>query len=129
LQWLCLEVQGVPGAHVKKLTEIRNPEQRLVFVDQGKTRTVAFSVYYRQELWRDAPPIRHSDGTTVSFADGHSEHWMWKGVETVENGRKNEEVRLDKWSPETELGHQDLYRMQKGCWGALGYPPSYVPQH
>ena len=126
---VCLaEVQGVPGAHVKKLTEIRNPQQRLVFVDQGKIRPVAFYVYYGQELWRDSPPIRHSDGAALSFADGHSEHWTWKGVETVKNGRKNEEVWLDKWSPETELGYQDLYRMQKGCWGELGYSPSHLPQ-
>ncbi|UCD50713.1 MAG: hypothetical protein JSW27_24725 [Phycisphaerales bacterium] len=126
---VCLpEVQGVPGAHVKRLTEIRHPQKRLVFVDQGRIKPVAFSAYYGQELWWDGPPIRHSDGATVSFADGHSEHWQWKGIETVKNGWRNEETWFEKWKPETESGYQDLYRMQKGCWGALGYAPSYAPQ-
>ena len=121
------EVYGVPGAHVKRLDEIPDPKQRLVFVDQGATTSTAFAVYCARELWLDSPPIRHSDGMTASFADGHSEHWQWNGAETVEKGWASEKARLAAWSPETEPGYQDLYRIQKGCWGALGYAPSYVP--
>ncbi|MHC4203471.1 MAG: hypothetical protein ACYSTT_02390 [Planctomycetota bacterium] len=123
---VCLpEVQGVPGAHVKKLTEIQIPKQRLVFIDGGRMTPDAFAVYYAKELWWDGPPIHHSDGTTVSFADGHSEHWNWKGIETVQNGWNNERIWPSQWRPETELGFHDLYRMQIGCWGKLGYVPSY----
>lgn len=120
-----VEVQRVPGAHVKKLAEIQNPEQRLVFIDEGKITPDAFAVRYSLERWWDGPGIRHSDGTTVSFADGHSEHWKWQGVDTVRNGWETENSGSHQRKPETELGFHDLYRMQKGCWGKLGYEPSY----
>ena len=45
------EVQGVPGAHVTKLTEIQNAGQRLVFVDEGKITPDAFAVRYSLERW------------------------------------------------------------------------------
>jgi hypothetical protein len=64
---------------------------------------------------------------TASFADGHSEHWQWKGPETVKNGWANEDAWFWRWSPETALGYQDLYRVQRGCWGTLGYAPTYAP--
>ena len=121
------EVQRA-GVHVKKLTEIQNPEQRLVFIDEGRLTPDAFAVYFRREQWWDGPPIRHSDGTTVSFADGHSEHWKWKGTDTVRYGWETENSGSRQRVPETEPGFQDLYRMQKGCWGTLGYSPSYIPQ-
>ena len=85
----------------------------------------AFAVHYNREQWWDGPPIRHSNGTTVSFADGHSEHWKWEGIETIRKGWEKELSWLGSWRPETELGCQDLYRIQKGCWGQLGYEPSY----
>ncbi len=122
-----VEVQGVPGAHVKKLTEIQNPGQRLVFIDEGKMTPDAFGVYYSRQQWMDGPPIRHSDGTTVSFADGHSEHWKWIGAETIRRGWEKEQTGPRIWRPEKDLDCQDLYRMQKRCWGQLGYNPRYEP--
>ena len=118
--------QGEPGVHVKNLTEIQNPEQRLVFIDAGRMIRDAFNVYYDQERWWDDPPIHHSDGTTVSFADGHSEHWNWKGTDTIQHARdvKNTGPQIG-WVPRTYAGFQDLYRMQRGCWGKLGYTPSH----
>ncbi len=120
-------VQGIPNTHIKKRTEIHNPAPpyRLVFIDEGHMTSDAYAVYYHQENWFDSPPVRHGDGTTLSFADGHSDHWKWKGTDTIKHARDEERTGPQVgWTPQTPAGFQDLYRMQKGCWGKLGYTPT-----
>jgi prepilin-type N-terminal cleavage/methylation domain-containing protein/prepilin-type processing-associated H-X9-DG protein len=121
-------VQGVRGAFIKKRSEIRNPAPayRLVFIDEGKMTSDAYAVYYHLETWFDSPPVRHGDGTTQSYADGHVEHWRWKGTDTIKHAREEENTGPQVgWAPETADGFHDLYQMQKGCWGKLGYTPSH----
>lgn len=117
------EVKGVKGAHVKSRTEIHSPAPalRVVFIDEGHMTPDAYAVYFREESWWDDPPVRHGDGTNVAFADGHSEHWKWKAVETIKEGRARADLPPRKWSPKTPQGKEDLHRMQRGCWGRLGY--------
>lgn len=118
--------QGIKGAHCKNRNEIRpNPASRFVFIDEGSMSSDAFAVYIHQEVWFDSPPIRHGNGTNLSFADGHAEYWKWKGRETVAHGKQDEEFnRTTALTPETDAGFDDLYRMQKACWGKLTYTPS-----
>jgi prepilin-type N-terminal cleavage/methylation domain-containing protein/prepilin-type processing-associated H-X9-DG protein len=118
--------QGVKGAHVKKRTEIRpNLAQRLVFIDEGYMTEDAYAVHYNQETWWDNPPVRHGDGVTVSFADWHVEHWKWAGTDTIKRARDMENQYPTAWTPESDEGFDDLYRMQRGCWGRLGYTPTH----
>jgi prepilin-type N-terminal cleavage/methylation domain-containing protein/prepilin-type processing-associated H-X9-DG protein len=120
--------QGVRGAHVKNMSEITNPPPalRLVFIDEGYMTSDAYAVWYLQETWFDSPPVRHGDGTTLSFADGHADHWKWKGTDTIKHARDEENTGPDTgWAPTTFSGYQDLYRMQRGCWGKLGYTPTH----
>ncbi len=119
--------QGVRGAHIRKRTEIYNPAPalRLVFIDEGWMTPDAFAVQYDQENWWDDPPVRHGDGTVVSFADGHSEHWKWKGTDTIKRARDVERDHIGNWTPQPPAGYRDLYRMQRGTWGRLGYTPTY----
>jgi prepilin-type N-terminal cleavage/methylation domain-containing protein/prepilin-type processing-associated H-X9-DG protein len=120
--------QGVRGAHVKNMSEITNPAPafRLVFIDEGYMTPDAYAVYYLEETWFDSPPVRHGDGATVSFADGHSDHWKWKGTDTIQHARDEENTGPQVgWAPSTTEGYQDLYRMQRGCWGKLGYSPTH----
>jgi prepilin-type N-terminal cleavage/methylation domain-containing protein/prepilin-type processing-associated H-X9-DG protein len=133
------EVQGVDGAHVKIRSDIHNPppSYRLVFIDEGYMTPDAYAVYYTDERWFDDPPVRHGDGATVSFADGHAEHHKWNGVWTVFAGLTSfmnhtgsyvpgEVVDGDpKTPPAGSADFHDLYWMQKGCWGGLGYDPTY----
>jgi len=122
------EVLGEPGVYIKKRSDIHNPAPayRLVFIDEGWVSPDAFAVHYGgEERWWDDPPVRHGDGTNVSFADGHADHWKWRGIDTIKRGRTVERGHTGDWTPETTEGFQDLYRMQKGCWGKLGYTPSY----
>jgi prepilin-type N-terminal cleavage/methylation domain-containing protein len=120
-------VKGVQGAHVKKRSEIRpNPTIRLVFIDEGYMTSDAYAVYYDRETWFDSPPVRHGDGTTLSLADGHADHWKWKGTDTIKHARDEENTGpQSRWAPQTDAGFQDLYEMQKGCWGKLGYTPTH----
>ena len=122
------EVKGVPGAHVKKRSEIHSPAPayRLVFIDEGWVTPDAFAVEYNVEQWWDDPPVRHGDGTIMSFADGHSDYWKWKGTETIKHGRAaNRTHPASHWTPQGPESKQDLYKMQKGCWGRLGYTPGF----
>ncbi len=123
------EVHGVVGAHVKKRSEIKPaPGLRLVFIDEGFMTADAYAVNYSTERWWDNPPARHGDGATLSFADGHVDHWKWRGSDTIERAREKEarqEGPLTNWTPETEEGFADLYKVQRGCWGKLGYTANH----
>jgi prepilin-type N-terminal cleavage/methylation domain-containing protein/prepilin-type processing-associated H-X9-DG protein len=122
------EVMQEPGRYIKKRSEIHNPAPafRLVFIDEGWVSPDAFAVHYGgEERWWDNPPIRHGDGTNVSFADGHNDYWKWKGIDTIKHGRTVERGHTGDWTPQTTEGFQDLYKMQRGTWGKLGYTPSH----
>ncbi len=123
-----LEVHGLKGVYVKKRNDIRPaPSLRTAFIDEGYMTPDAYAVNYARELWWDNPPVRHGDGTTVSFADGHAGFWKWRGSDTITVARDKEakhEAPGPNWAPTTDDGYQDLYTVQWGCWGKLGYKPS-----
>jgi prepilin-type processing-associated H-X9-DG protein len=106
---------------VKKKSEIivPGPALRLVFVDEGRPAPDSYAVHYLNARWWDPPPVRHDDGTNVSFADGHSEHWKWQAAETVATGGATNP--LYQYMPTTLEGKRDLQRMQVAVWGRLGY--------
>ena len=121
-------------------TDIISPGagQRAVFMDNGHTPGGEdFSVPYLYPQWYSGspPPIHHSDGVTLSMADGHAEYWKWKGRETVNmprklfhrpNGLFLEALEGD-YEPQTEDGMYDLQRLQKAIWGRLGYTLDSMP--
>jgi prepilin-type N-terminal cleavage/methylation domain-containing protein/prepilin-type processing-associated H-X9-DG protein len=128
------------GTHLKSRNEIMHPPPayRLVFIDEGAMTSDAFAVNYSQEHWWDDPPIRHGDGASVSFADGHADWHKWKGRWTVAWGREtigshaggsNQPGKTlplsNKVIQPTQDDFDDLYWMQKGCWGRLGYTPTH----
>jgi len=133
---ICDAMNGWPsGPCVKNRMKIQRPGERIVFLDEGWVTLASWSVPYDKEAWwgstvtqpgilaadnrhKDPPPVRHGDGTNFSFADGHSEYWKWKDHRTVEYGKL--EVGADPHQP----GNPDLYRVQRGVWGELGYTPS-----
>jgi len=120
--------QGERGAHIKRRSEITNPSPayRLVFIDEGWVTPDAFAVYYDQETWWDDAPVRHGDGTNVSFADGHADYKKWKGIETIKNGRELTRTHMGAgFVPTSSDGYDDLYWMQKSTWGRLGYTATH----
>jgi prepilin-type N-terminal cleavage/methylation domain-containing protein/prepilin-type processing-associated H-X9-DG protein len=124
------------GTHIKSRGEINKPAYRLVFIDEGYMTPDAFAVNYSQEQWWDDPPIRHGDGASVSFADGHADWRKWRGPYTVALGRETIGNHAGSHRPGAPLpsgkviqptreDFMDLYWMQKGCWGGLNYTPTY----
>jgi len=114
------------GLWIKKRMEIRGPDRKAVFIDEGWVTPDSFAVYYSQEQWWDDPPVRHGDGTNISFADGHSDNKKWKGIDTIQRGRSLERGHGGAgWVPDSYDGYQDLYWIQKATWGKLGYNPSH----
>jgi len=109
---------------LKKTTDITSPgpAKRMVYIDEGWVTPDSFAVHYNNGQWWDDPPTRHGDGTNISFADGHAEYWKWKGTDTAKLGRDRERGHPgNHYSPESEAGREDLYDIQKGCWGDVGY--------
>ncbi len=141
--WMKQERVGSTVLKLTKLTDIISPgaAQRAVFIDVGHTTPIHddFYVHYLYPKWDSdsAPPIRHSDGTTLSMADGHVEYWKWKGRETVsiplvvfsdtDHSYLFAEVLEKDYEPQTEDGLYDLQRLQKATWGRLGYSAEEVP--
>ncbi len=116
-------IKGVKGAYVKRRSEVRpNPALRLAYIDEGWVSPDAFAVNYNRGIWWDDAPVRHGDGVTASFVDGHVEYKKWRGAQTIKTGRAR--VRGfsgGQWAPTTDQEWDDLRWMQRGCWGRLGY--------
>jgi len=110
------------GVWVNNVMQINQPQRRVAFIDEGWVTPDSYAVHYDRAQWWDDPMIRHGNGTSLSFADGHSEYWKWKGTDTVRFGKERDITHPgNHYPPETPEGHEDLQRVQKGCWGKLGY--------
>ena len=115
----------VTGEHyIKEISDIRRPHDRIVFIDEGWVTPDSFAVHYVNAQWWDDPPVRHGDGTALSYADGHSDWYKWEGIDTVREGRSRVRGHPgNHYSPTTDEGRKDLQMIQRGCWGELGYTP------
>jgi prepilin-type N-terminal cleavage/methylation domain-containing protein/prepilin-type processing-associated H-X9-DG protein len=71
-----------------KSTEVRHPvpSELFVLIDENADtiedaefgNPPVGSPYFSQNVWWDMPSDRHNQGASLSFADGHVEHWKWK---------------------------------------------------
>jgi len=120
----------IPGAQqqIKTLkTQIRNPSEQIVFLDEGRLSPSSWTIYYDQERWWDQITARHGDGTNFSFADLHTEYWKWKDPRTLDVAKMD----ISTWqngaintAQATQPGNEDLHRVQRGVFGKLGYTPT-----
>ncbi|UCF15347.1 MAG: prepilin-type N-terminal cleavage/methylation domain-containing protein [Phycisphaerales bacterium] len=112
----CKDWPSMNAKMIKKRLEIPNPAYRIVFLDDGGTITSAlggWTVEVTRERWWDPPPIRHGDGTTFSFADGHSEYHKWKDPRTIEFGKR---IPPTAFSPD-QPGNEDIHWAAVAMWG------------
>jgi prepilin-type N-terminal cleavage/methylation domain-containing protein/prepilin-type processing-associated H-X9-DG protein len=108
------------GPVSKKIAKIRRASERFVFIDEGCITPDSHVLHYREPMWWDLAPLRHANGTTLSFADGHSEYWGWKDPRTIELARRE---GPGGWAKELQSNNEDLERLQRSMWGQLGYTP------
>ncbi len=109
---------------LKKTTDISTPgpAKRMVFIDEGWVTPDSFATHYNNGAWWDDPPVRHGDGTTVSWADGHASHLKWKAPETIKRARDAADwYGGGGFMPQTPEGIEELVDFQKSVWGRVGF--------
>jgi len=107
---------------IKRKTEVVNPTgaERMVFIDEGAMTPDSFATNYVNGPWWDDPPVRHGDGTTVSWADGHASHLKWKATETIEHARQTANYYGGgNFTPQTQEGIDELRQFRKWVWGRI----------
>ena len=106
------------ASFIKNREHISRPGSRMVFVCENPAAKGggkgSWGIECGEERWFDAPPIRHENGNTFSFADGHVEYWKWRDKRTTDP--------LMTYGPSpVQEGNEDLHKVQKAVWGHLGY--------
>jgi len=116
---------GATTLWIKRRGEIVSPTpaERMVYIDEGAMTPDSFAVHYAQRgPWWDDPPVRHGDGTTVSWADGHASHLKWKATETIKRARDTADwYGGGGFMPQTPKGIEELVDFQKAVWGKVGF--------
>lgn len=65
-----------------KQNQIRRPVNTMVFIDEDDSTLDNGGFLYNSDPvqgWVNRPSYRHSNGTVLSFADGHAEYHKWTG--------------------------------------------------
>jgi len=107
---------------IKKRSEISSPPgtERMVYIDEGAMTPDSFATHYNQNQWWDDPPVRHGDGTTVSWADGHVSHLKWSSAETITRARETANYYGGGgFTPSTDEGIEELRQFRKWVWGKI----------
>jgi prepilin-type processing-associated H-X9-DG protein len=87
-----LNTFSVSGAYpvFKKQSQIRGPSptEALTFIDES-SQTIDDGIFFltmSTTSWNNSPTVRHGKACVMSFADGHSERWGWKSLNTEQSG-------------------------------------------
>jgi prepilin-type N-terminal cleavage/methylation domain-containing protein/prepilin-type processing-associated H-X9-DG protein len=131
---ICNEVIGdssnwkFPSIFIR--SQIKRPTERIVFICMGERVGCSWNLIntpgtngtMMKGCWTACPPVRHSNGTTFGFADGHTEYHKWSG-RALEVRKKG---CCGQWnvcpvSPCTSFGcDNDLFYMAKSICGSIG---------
>ena len=112
---------GAGAIVFKNRQQIRKAYERFVFIENGGLLQGGggswggWSIFVNKDQWWDAPSIRHGDGTTFSFADGHAEYHKWTDPRTLEDA-KNLPPSGQSYKPDP--GNNDIRWCEKGVWGS-----------
>lgn len=83
----------IKAVMIKVRQTMRKPYERIVFIDDGGLGNGAmggFTIHIYKDAyltnskcWWDEAPIRHGEGSTFVFADGHAEYHKWMDKQTI----------------------------------------------
>ena len=99
---------------VLKMTEVKSPGSRIVFLDEGYASFGGYTIYYDRAMWWDVPPVRHNNGVTLGYMDGHAEFYKWRDERTIKSGETGN-------VGSAQDDNSDLKMMQRGMFGGIGY--------
>jgi prepilin-type processing-associated H-X9-DG protein len=109
---------------IRNLSDLKRPAERMVFIDEGFCTPTTWSIFYKQPQWWDPVPVRHGNGTTVSFGDGHSEYWKWRDQRTIDFGQAAAALEnpdeASYWR-EVQQGNEDIEKLVRAIWGGVGF--------
>ena len=113
------DLVNVPGrfggqAIVTKVTQVKSPGSRIVFLDEGYASFAGYTIYYDRAMWWDVPPVRHDKGVTLGYIDGHADFYKWRDERTIEAGESGNPGGQ-------QANNTDLMMMQRGMFGSIGY--------
>lgn len=118
-----------------KMSQIRRPSDRMVFIDSGEVTASSWTINNPRSnqpyasSWMEHIASRHGDGTTFSFADGHSEHWAWTNRNTKDIGKLTvyeyygeygwqcSSFFIPSTGSYTSTHNEDFLKVQKAAWG------------
>ncbi len=98
---------------LSRTSQIRNTAGTLTFIDESDSTIDDGHFLYptNDNNWYNVPSWRHTHGTVLAFADGHSEYWKWAGPEPTTTAFSGLAVT-------DPLSLQDIARLQKTAPGS-----------
>jgi prepilin-type N-terminal cleavage/methylation domain-containing protein len=96
-----------------KYTEIRNPAEKYVFVEEADKRSWnmgSWIVYTDRDSWCDPLTVWHNKRSTIGWADGRAEMHRWLDERTIELSGEEVWWTVDRSQPD----NPDLKFMQRG---------------
>ena len=98
-----------------RIDRIRRAGERLVFIDEGYASTTSWTIHPTLVQWWDGLPVRHNNGCTGSYANGHAEYWKWEDPRTIAYFSASGASGLDNQT--AAQNNADFKKMQRECWG------------
>lgn len=109
------------GTGYAKLAEVPQPSSRGVYMDEGSLSPDFYMIPANSPTWQDQPAMRHGEGVTLSFADGHADYHKWQEEDTKKMSRFAtwDEFVASPLRLQLRPESVDLRFMQRVVWGTL----------
>ncbi|MGA2092029.1 MAG: hypothetical protein ABSH16_01290 [Sedimentisphaerales bacterium] len=114
-----------PSIYIR--SQIKRPAERIVFIDIGQRTACSWNlintpITMTNGCWSSTPPVRHNNGATFVFADGHTKYHKWFGhaLEVAKKGCASFTCPSTVPGCTTNNCDKDLFYMAKGVCGGVG---------